>query len=78
MFYLLFASSSQLTIGSIDAMDFGAETCGLPPDFRPLRKAARAAALLPLREKVAIGGPWPPFFKWDADALHRLCEVRAG
>jgi len=45
MLYLLFALLSQLTIGSIDAMDFGAETCGLPPDFRPLRKAARAAAL---------------------------------
>jgi len=43
MFYLLFASSSQLTIESIDAMDFGAEACGLPPDFRPLREAARAA-----------------------------------
>jgi hypothetical protein len=42
MFYLLSASSSQLTIGSIDAMDFGAETCGRPPDFRPLRKAAWA------------------------------------
>src|SRR5882724_11349741 len=41
MFYLLFAPSSQLTIGSIDAMDLGAETCGLPPDFRSLRKAAR-------------------------------------
>jgi hypothetical protein len=37
MFYLLFASSTQLTIGSIDATDFGEETCGLPPDFRPLR-----------------------------------------
>src|ERR1700693_341290 len=45
MLYLLFASSSQLTIGSIDAMDFEAETCGPPPDFRPLRKAARAAAV---------------------------------
>src|ERR1700730_6250943 len=43
MLYLLFASSSQLTIGSIDAMDFGGETFGLPPDFRPLRKAVRAA-----------------------------------
>jgi len=42
MFYLLFASSSQLTIGSIDAMDFGAETCGLPPDFRPPQTAAAA------------------------------------
>jgi hypothetical protein len=59
MFYLLFASSSQLTIGLIDAMDFGAETCGRPPDFRPLRKAATAAALynrrkqpLQLRERV--------------------------
>jgi hypothetical protein len=51
MFYLLFASSSQLTIGSIDAMDFGAETCGLPPDFRPLRKAARAAALCDRRKQ---------------------------
>jgi hypothetical protein len=51
MFYLLFASSSQLTIGSIDAMDFGAETCGLPPDFRPLRKAARAGG--PLRPEQA-------------------------
>src|SRR5450631_315023 len=39
------ATSSRLTIGSIDAMDFGAETCGLPPDFRLLRKAARAAAV---------------------------------
>jgi hypothetical protein len=45
MFYLLFASSSQLTIGSIDAMDFGAETFGLPPDFRLLRKTSRAAGL---------------------------------
>jgi hypothetical protein len=59
MFYLLIASSSQLTIGAIDAMDFGAETRGLPPDFRPLRKAARAAALynrtkqpLQLRKRV--------------------------
>jgi hypothetical protein len=31
-----------------------------------------------LREKVAIGGLWPPLFLKDADALHRLCEVRAG
>jgi len=45
MLFLLFASSSQLTIGSLDAMDFGAETCGLPPDFRRLGKAARAAAI---------------------------------
>jgi hypothetical protein len=43
MLYFLFASSSQLTIGSIDVMDLGAETCGLPPDFRPLCKTARAA-----------------------------------
>jgi hypothetical protein len=53
------ASSSQLTIGSIDAMDFGADTFGLPPDFRPLRKTAGAAALydrknqlLQLRKRV--------------------------
>ena len=32
-------------------MDFGAETCGLPPDFRPLRKAARAAALCDRRKQ---------------------------
>jgi hypothetical protein len=51
MLYLLFASSSQLTIGSIDAMDLGAETCGLPPDFRPLRKAARAAAVYNRRKQ---------------------------
>src|SRR6266700_1364377 len=44
MLYLLFASSSQFTIGSIDAVDIGAETCRLPPDFRRLGKAARAAA----------------------------------
>jgi len=34
--------------------------------------------LLPLWEKVAIGGLRPPFFRKDADALHRLCKVRAG
>jgi hypothetical protein len=51
MLYLLFASSSRLTIGSIDAMDFGAETCGLPPDFRLLRKAARAAAVYKRRKQ---------------------------
>jgi hypothetical protein len=31
-----------------------------------------------LRKKVAIGGLRPPFFSKDADASHRLCEVRAG
>jgi hypothetical protein len=31
-----------------------------------------------LREKVAIGGLRPPSFLQDADALHRLCEARAG
>jgi len=47
MFHLLFVSPSQMTIGSIDAMHFGAETCGLPPDFRPLGKAAvRFASIL--------------------------------
>jgi hypothetical protein len=51
-FYLLFASSSRLTIGSIDAMDFGAETCDLPPDFRPVSQAARAAALYGRRKPV--------------------------
>jgi hypothetical protein len=54
MFYLLFASSSQLTIGSIDAMDFGAETCGLPPDFRPLRKARQGRAALYDRSKQPL------------------------
>jgi hypothetical protein len=51
MLYLLFASSSQLTIGSIDAMDFGAENRGLPPDFRPFRKAARVAAVYNRRKQ---------------------------
>jgi hypothetical protein len=31
-----------------------------------------------LWERVAIGGLWPPRFSQDADALHRLCAVRAG
>jgi hypothetical protein len=51
MLYLLFAPSSQLTIGSIDAIDLGAETCGLPPDFSPLRKAARTAAVYNRRKE---------------------------
>src|ERR1700722_6898628 len=51
MLYLLFASSSQLTIGLIDAMDLGAETCGLPPDFRAVRRAARAAAVYKRRKQ---------------------------
>jgi hypothetical protein len=54
MFHLLFVSSSQMTIGSIDAMNFGAETCGLPPDFRPRRKAARGAAALYDRRKTFL------------------------
>jgi hypothetical protein len=33
---------------------------------------------LPLWEKVALGGLRPPFFNKDADALHRLSEVRVG
>src|SRR5258708_28948656 len=61
MLCLLFASSPQLTIGSIDAMDLGVETSGLPPDFRPLRKAARAALYdrrrqsLQLRKRIQCG-----------------------
>jgi hypothetical protein len=27
---------------------------------------------------VAMGGLWPPFFDANADALHRLCEIRTG
>jgi hypothetical protein len=45
IFHLLFASSPHPTIRSIDAMDLGADTCGLPPDFRPLPTAAGGQAL---------------------------------
>jgi len=46
MLYLLFALSSQLTIGPIDTRDFEAETCDLPPDFRPLCKGAKGGSIL--------------------------------
>src|SRR6266487_4069111 len=46
------ASSSHLTIGSIDAMDFGAETFGLPPDFRPHCKAESGGVLRPEKQHV--------------------------
>jgi len=41
-------------------------------------RATVAFFLLPLWKKVAMGGLWPPFFDANADALHRLCEIRTG